>query len=243
MAPWYSGIARWQSILKNAFMVIDEVRLRTLMQSFLEENKKLNLSAFRTEEHCWAGNILDTLAFLQLLEGPVAMPLPSTLIDLGTGGGFPLLPLSITLPKTQCIGIDATAKKIAAIQRIVLSLGIQNIRLLTGRIEDLAHQKEYRTYADLVTARAVAPIAVLLEYAAGFLSVGGHAVFWKSSKIADELAASAAAQKALGLMFVRTYEYELPDGFGHRLLLVFRKMKETPSEFPRKVGIPKSKPL
>lgn len=221
----------------------DESKLRQLVQVFLIENQKLNLSAFRTEEHCWTGNVLDSIALLSAFEGMRDHPVPKRLLDLGTGGGFPLLPLAICLPETQCIGVDSTAKKIEAVGHIATELGLMNVTLINGRSEELAHQTEHRAMYDLVTARAVAPIAVLLEYAIPFLKVGGLCAFWKSSKVAEELANSVEAQKALHAPFGGTYEYELPDGFGKRLIVFFKKTAGTPKEYPREVGVPKSKPL
>lgn len=224
-------------------MTIDETKLRQLVHVFLEENKKLNLSAFRTEEHCWTGNVLDSLSFLQAVQSVEGLTLPETILDIGTGGGFPLLPLAISLPKTHCSGIDATRKKIDAVRGIVTSLGLKNVGLFVDRLEDKARDKNFRSAFDCVTARAVAPISVLLEYAVPFLKVGGFCAFWKSSKVADELAASAHAQKILGVSFAGTYEYELSPDFGKRLIVFFRKTKVTSSEYPRKVGIPKGNPL
>lgn len=223
--------------------MIDEPRLRQLLHVFLEENKKLNLSAFREEEHAWVGNILDSLGFLHLSEKEPKLQEITSLLDIGTGGGFPLLPLALTLPAIQCAGIDSTKKKIDAVERMVETLKIPNVKLLSGRMEDLAHQEALEGKFDLVTARAVASLSVLLEYAARFLKVGGHAAFWKSTKVASELAASAEAQKTLRMPFVRTQEYSLPEGWGDRMIVLFKKTGETPKEYPRKTGLPKQKPL
>ena len=116
--------------------------------------------------------------------------------------------------------------------------------MISGRIEELAHQKGLRASADLVTARALAPLNVLLEYAVPLLKIGGICAFWKSSKIADELAMTAHAQKILSAPLVGTYEYELPaEGWGKRTILFFKKEKATSVEYPRKIGIPKSEPM
>lgn len=224
-------------------MQVDEPKLRTLVQAFLVENKKLNLSAFRTEELCWAGNILDSVALLQAFDAYPELAKVRKLVDLGTGGGFPLLPLALCLPEVTCVGIDATQKKIDAVQRIVDALGITNVSLLSDRVESIAHTGKERGSFDLVTARAVAPLAVLLEYAVPFLRVGGLCAFWKSTKVADELAATAAAQKVLTTSFAGTFTYALPDKWGERTIVFFRKNGDTPAEYPRKTGIPKQKPL
>jgi 16S rRNA (guanine527-N7)-methyltransferase len=153
------------------------------------------------------------------------------------------LPLAIALEDTDCVGIDAIQKKISALWRIVEPMGLRNASMLCGRSEELAHKPGLRATFDVVTARAVAPLPVLLEYAIPFLNVGGIAVFWKSTKVADELASSANAQKVLHAPFVCTYDYELPSGWGKRTLVIFRKTKPTSDDYPRKVGVPKAKPL
>ncbi len=224
-------------------MVIDESRLRQLMDVFLEENRKLNLSAMRTPELCWPGNILDSVAFLQAFETYPDLKKTKKLLDIGTGGGFPLLPLALCLPDVQCVGIDAMQKKIDAVSRIIVAVGIPNASLISGRTESLAHSAEYRGTFDLVTARAVAPLSVLLEYAVPFLKVGGLCAFWKSTKIAQELAETADAQKMLSAPYLGNFLYALPDQWGERTIVFFKKSAETPSEYPRRTGIPKQDPL
>lgn len=224
-------------------MHIDEARLRELMTIFLAENMKLNLSAFRTEELCWVGNILDSVAFLQAYEKYSHLKEVKSLADIGTGGGFPLLPLALCLPDVSCTGIDSTQKKIDAVGRIVDAMGMKNVRLLADRMEVIAHQKEYRETFDLVTARALAPLNVLLEYAAPLLKVGGWCAFWKSTKVADELAGTASAQKILRTSFVGSFEYTLPGNWGDRTIVFFKKAAATSADYPRKTGIPTQKPL
>ncbi len=99
-----------------------EKQLRDLVRVFLEENTKLNLSAFRSEEHCWVGNVLDSISLLQAIGNVHGLTMPTHLLDIGTGGGFPLLPLATCLPEVQCVGIDATSKKIDAVGNIARTL-------------------------------------------------------------------------------------------------------------------------
>lgn len=223
-------------------MQSDESQLHRLVDVFLSENKKLNLSAFRTKEHCWIGNVLDSIALLKAFRA-FGFGFGSTFIDIGTGGGFPLLPLALCAPDVRCIGIDSVAKKIDAISRIAAAMGLSNVELHCGRIEELARGRKFRESADLVTARAVAPIRVLLEYAVPLLKVGGLCAFWKGSNIADELRSSAHAQKLLHVAFAGIYEYELPGSWGRRLIVFFKKIAATPEKYPRNVGMPKGKPL
>lgn len=227
-------------------------RLHTLLPIFLAENEKLNLSANRTEEACWVGNILDSLALLDALPSLSTFhsPVPpepverlSTLLDLGTGGGFPLLPVALARPAWSCTGLDAVRKKISALGRIADTLGLQNVQLVTGRSEEVGRDPQHREQYDIVTSRAVAPVRILVEYMSPFAKVGGTMVLWKSMQIEEELAEAKHAIDAMSCDLTRTYQYVLPAGFGERQLLIFRKKKATPSQYPRPVGMAKKKPL
>jgi 16S rRNA (guanine527-N7)-methyltransferase len=216
-----------------------EARLRTLTTAFLAENAKLNLSALRTPEACWVGNVLDSLPALDLPELTDAR----TLLDLGTGGGFPLLPLACARPDLSCTGLDATGKKIDAIGRIAQATGLSNVHLLTGRAEDLGHDRTCRERFDCVTARAVAPLPTLLEYAAPFVRTGGILVLWKSLHIDAELQASLGGRSTLSTHLLRSHRYTLPGDWGERQLLIFGKTATLKALYPRGNGLPRSKPL
>jgi len=229
-----------------------EGRLRELLNVFLAENQKLNLTALRTEKDCWIGNVLDALALLDLFSETLHPTTPRlrgagrsipTMLDIGTGGGFPLLPLAITMPESQFTGLDATKKKIDAVQRILEHIHCSNVRIICRRVEELAHEPDHRAQYDVVLARAVAPLNVLLEYSAPFAKKNGKLVFWKSMHIKEELEESLAARSILSCHLVHTHTYELPEGFGKRQLLLFEKMAETKEEYPRAIGMPSKKPL
>ena len=217
-------------------------QLHTLVEVFLEENAKLNLSAFRTPEACWAGNVLDSLSALDL-EEVQRLPEGARLLDIGTGGGFPLLPLALCLPQHSFTGLDATQKKIDAVGRIAARLGLQNVRLVCGRTEELGRREELRDRFDCVTARGLASLNVLLEYAAPFTRPKGHIIAWKSMTIDQELKESLLARAELSSHLVHQHAYELPANFGKRQLLVFEKTGKTPQKYPRGIGIPKKTPL
>lgn len=216
-----------------------QAQLRQLVSAFLEENAKVNLSAFRTEEQCWIGNVLDSLAALELPQVTEA----KTILDLGTGGGFPLLPLAITLPGTQCTGLDSVQKKTDAVGRIAASLDLPNVRLVTGRAEEFGRNTEYREQFDVVTSRAVAELNVLLEFAAPFVKPQGHIVLWKSVTIERELQDSLLARAELSTHLIKQHVYDLGETWGKRQLLVFQKTAPLSGKYPREVGVPGKKPL
>lgn len=202
-------------------MIPNEPKLRQLLTVFLEENKKLNLSAHRTEEECWILNILDSLAFLDLHYH--LQPITYNLLDLGTGGGFPLLPLATTLPEHHFIGIDATRKKVEAVQRIVDALGLTNVHAYWGRAEALRKDPLHHEQYDIILARALEKLPELLPLCVPFAKPGGSIVLWKSMHIAEELQKSLAVQERLRCRLVHAHGYTLPGNFGERQLLVFQR--------------------
>ncbi|MFH0770136.1 MAG: 16S rRNA (guanine(527)-N(7))-methyltransferase RsmG [Candidatus Peregrinibacteria bacterium] len=228
-----------------------ETKLKELVSVFLRENAKINLSAFRTEEQCWIGNILDSLAVMETnvlhnllpTRNPNLNLSPLKILDLGTGGGFPLLPLALCLPTCSFTGMDATGKKIAAVQRIIAALGLKNCAVIEGRSEELGHDPHLREQFDCVLARAIAPVNVLLEYCAPFAKVGGSVILWKSTAIEEELQQSLLARAELSCHLKEQHRYRLPDPFGERMLVVFEKTFRAAEKYPRAVGMAKKHPL
>lgn len=220
--------------------VSDEKNLREFVKFFLKENSQINLSALRTEESCWVGNVLDSLAAIPLFS---TFHVPLSILDIGTGGGFPLLPLAITFPNFNFTGLDATRKKIDAVARIAEGIGLKNVILACGRAEALGGTDKYREQFDIVTSRAVADIGVLLEYCSPFARPGGKIILWKSMNAEDELKSSERAQKELCCVFDDNYAYELLGGFGKRQLLIFRKTGKLSDKYPRRTGVAKKKPI
>lgn len=219
-----------------------EQRLHDLTKAFLNENANINLSALRTEDACWHGNILDSLALADAVAAK-KIPAPHMLMDIGTGGGFPLLPLAIVYPEATCIGLDSIGKKMKAIERIADKLKIKNTKCIAERSENIALKPAHREKYDTVTARAVAPLNILLEYTTPFVRIGGHVVLWKSMHIDEELAAATNAASMLGCILSDQYTYDLGGDWGTRQLLIYSKQEKTPKMYPRQVGEAKVKPL
>lgn len=165
------------------------------------------------------------------------------ILDIGTGGGFPLLPLAICLPNMQFTGLDATQKKIDAIQRIIDVMEIPNVDLLAGRTEELGRNEKYREQYDIVTARAVAPLNVLLEFASPFVKPGGKVLAWKSMNIEQELQESLMARAELSCQLIDSFKYDLSGDWGKRQVLVFEKRDRLDKKYPRETGTPKKNPL
>jgi 16S rRNA (guanine527-N7)-methyltransferase len=225
------------------FLYSNAMTQAQMFSDFLNElekwNKKLNLISYKTREELQIKHVQDSLALLEVFE----LGEEQKVLDLGCGGGFPGIPLAIMCPQAEFTLVDATAKKIDAIQAMVKKIGLKNVKTLCGRFETLAHDLDLRESFGLVVARAVAPLSTLLEYAAGFVCIHGLFVAYKSGDFAEELKASLKAQAELHLMFDGPICYELPEGQGSRSLLVFRKTEAISDAYPRKNGLPKKRPL
>ena len=165
------------------------------------------------------------------------------ILDLGTGGGFPLLPLALSLPAVRHFGLDSTQKKIDAVQRIIDAMNIPNVTLLCGRAEELGRDPQHREQYDIVTVRGLAALNTLLEYASSFVKPGGYIICWKSMKIEQELKDSLLARAELSCQLKTQHRYSLPEKWGERQLLVFVKRGPLNTKYPRAVGMPKKKPL
>lgn len=205
-------------------------RLARFVDLLLEENQKLNLTGIKTVEGVWTRHIVDSLAALPLLD---AMQ-PETIVDLGSGGGVPGLPLACARPDIRVTLIDATAKKIAAVQRIIDALPLTNAHPIAGRAEVLAHQPTSREQFDFLTARAVGALAPLLEWSAGLVRPEGQCCFYKSlNNLEAELEAAESAARACRLDYDATLIYALPGDLGERALVTYTKVDHLPKNLPR----------
>lgn len=216
-----------------------ELQLFAFIDELKKWNKKLNLISFKSEEELEIKHVQDSLSLLEIFDFEKGQ----RVLDLGSGGGFPGIPLAIECPDTEFVLMDSTAKKMVTVQTIAETIGLGNVQTVVGRAEELAHEDAYRESFGMVVARALAPLPILLEYAAGFVCVHGIFVAYKSGDHEKELKQSENAQKTLGFEFEGAIDYDLPEGMGKRSLLVFRKTEALDDKYPRKSGTPKKKPL
>lgn len=195
-----------------------------------EQNKSFNLTALTTPDAFTEKHIVDSLAALPFI------PHGSSVCDVGAGAGFPSVPIAIARPDTMVTALDSTAKKIFFIERAANQLGIRNLHTLTARAEECTHERE--TF-DVVTARAVAPLAILSELALPLVKMGGVFIAYKTN---SEEMISEKSLYLLGARLKERREYSLPSGDG-RVLLVFEKVAPTDADLPRKYGLIKKHPL
>jgi 16S rRNA (guanine527-N7)-methyltransferase len=207
-------------------------------EELLDWNTRINLTAISDPDEVLLKHFLDSLSLLMVYDVPNAR-----LLDIGAGAGFPGLPLKIVRPQWQVLLLEATGKKVTFLQHIIEMLQLTDVEAVQGRAEELAHKAEYRASFDVVTARAVASIPPLLEYAAPFCRVGGQIILPKKGDLAEELAQGKRAAQQLGARFKIDFPVSLPGLEDGRRLLVWEQVRKCPREFPRSGGVMAKKPL
>jgi 16S rRNA (guanine527-N7)-methyltransferase len=181
-------------------------------------------------------HLADSLVALDLAEVRSAV----SLADLGSGAGFPGLPLAVSLPAAKLALVESSARKCAFIERAITACDVHNARAVSARAEDWL---EGRSRFDLITARALAPLAVVAEYAAPLLRIGGSLVVWRGRRDPGAEVAAARAAAALGLEVRETIAVDPYPAAQHRHLHLMSKVSETPNGFPRRPGIARKRPL
>lgn len=206
-------------------------------------NTRVNLTTITLPEDVAIRHFVDSLSALLVLP-PVPEGRPDfRVIDVGAGAGFPGLALALARPTLRLTLVEATGKKTAFIRHVVGLLELKNVEVLTGRAEDLAHDRRYRETYDFAVARALAPLPVLLELTLPFLARDGCLIAWKKADIADEIAASARALAVLGGRIQEERRLRLTGDEADRMLLKVEKVHPTPAAYPRRAGIPAKTPL
>ena len=203
----------------------------------IEKNKLMNLTAITEFQEVICKHFLDSLMICRLAEPK------GRLLDVGTGAGFPGIPLKIVYPQLEVVLLDSLNKRVNFLGEVIEKLGLENIMAIHGRAEDLAKKKEYREQFDFCVSRAVANLSSLSEYCLPFVKMGGYFIPYKSCKIQEELKMGEKAIFLLGGEMMKKEDFELPDSDISRCLLQIKKVKNTPSNYPRKAGMPTKEPL
>src|SRR6266566_3057839 len=207
-------------------------------QELLDWNTRINLTAITDPEEVLLRHFLDSLSLLLVYDRA-----ETRLLDIGTGAGFPGLPLKIVRPQWQITLIEATNKKVLFLRHVIDTLQLDDVVTVHGRAEELAHQRQYRARFDIVTARAVASLPSLLEYCAPFCRTGGFTILPKKGDLEEELAQGKRAARQAGAVLKDDVAVRLPGLDDGRRLLVWEQVKKCPAQFPRSGTVMAKKPL
>ncbi len=212
-------------------------QFRIYYEMLVEKNKVMNLTGITEWDEVLEKHFLDSVALIR------AVDLDGTLsvMDMGTGAGFPGLPLKIAFPNLQVTLADSLNKRVLFLQEVIDALGLTGIEAIHGRAEDLARDKKYREQYDMSVSRAVANLSTLSEYCLPFVKIGGLFISYKSGECEDEVSASKSAIFLLGGKIENIVKFQL--GESGRSFIVISKVKGTSKEYPRKAGTPSKKPL
>ncbi|NLV15608.1 MAG: 16S rRNA (guanine(527)-N(7))-methyltransferase RsmG [Syntrophomonadaceae bacterium] len=201
-----------------------------------EANKTQNLISRQTTADEMGDHIADSLALLDFMELK-----GRSVLDIGSGQGFPAIPLSLAEPECSFVMVESDLKKSGFLIEIQHSLPVQNAKVIRGRVEELARKSEYRAGFDVVTCRAVAGLSTILEWGLPLLKVGGILVAWKGARIMEEIDESKVALDSMGGVISQVKEYEIAEK--PRSLALIEKIKETPDRYPRRGGLAKKRPI
>lgn len=207
------------------------------MNLLIEWNDKINLTAITEPKEVIVKHFIDSILAAKYIKDG------SAVIDVGTGAGFPGIPLKIFNDSYKLTLLDSLNKRTIFLQEVVNKLELDNIEVIHGRAEDYAHEKKYREMYDCAISRAVAPLNILLEYLIPYASIDGCIIAMKGSNAEQELLDARNAANKLGANLREKSVVQLPDDSGERHILIFGKKEHTNKVYPRKAGTPKKNPL
>ena len=214
-------------------------QLDTYYEMLIEKNKVMNLTAITEFDEVIVKHFVDSLSICQILKDDSNLKI----IDLGTGAGFPGIPLAIAYPNHSFVLMDSLNKRINFLHEVVDAIGLTNVELVHARAEEAGRNKSYREKFDLCVSRAVANIATLSEYCLPFVNIGGRFISFKSGDVSEEINLSGSAINKLGGKLCNPFYFNLPESDINRSFLIIDKIKSTPKTYPRKAGTPSREPL
>lgn len=232
--------------IKEAFeklnLTLEENQYEQFLQYYellIEWNQVMNLTAITEFNEVVTKHFVDSLCLIK----EISMEKELKVIDIGTGAGFPGIPLKIAFPSLDVILLDSLNKRIKFLDTVISKLGLKSIRAVHGRAEEYGRKSEYREQFDLCVSRAVANLSTLSEYCVPFVKKGGYFISYKSGKMEEEIEHSKKAINLLGGNLENVVTFLLPDSDISRSLVAIRKEEETKKKYPRSAGKPSKEPL
>lgn len=221
-------------------IVFKEEQIRkfyTYMNLLIEWNNKINLTAITEPNEIIIKHFIDSLTILKYFEDK------ETVIDVGTGAGFPGIPIKIMKENVKVTLLDSLNKRINFLNEVIEQLELENIETIHSRIEDFGRNKKNREKFDIVTSRAVANLTTLSEYMVPLTKIGGKCICMKGVNVEEEILKSKNAIKILGGEIVKIEKLKLPEEKSDRNIIIINKQKNTPAKYPRKAGTPSREPI
>ena len=237
-------LTKFKHGLEELNITLTDEQIEQFLQYYemlVEKNKVMNLTGITEYEEVIQKHFLDSLSLIRVIPDIASQKL--TVIDLGTGAGFPGIPLKIACPELEITLMDSLNKRILFLQEVIDALGLKKVSAVHGRAEEMASNATHRQQYDLCVSRAVSNLAVLTEYCLPFVKKGGLFVSYKSADSDAEIQEGKKAISILGGKLTSVDKFQLPDSDLRRALVCIKKVKDTPKKYPRKAGTPAKLPL
>lgn len=236
------NVDNFRKSLEQLQIELTDKQIRQFLQYYeilIEWNSFMNLTGITEYNEVVNKHFIDSLSLIKVLDVSES----ANVLDMGTGAGFPGIPLKIAFPNLKIVLLDSLNKRIKFLNEVILRLNLENITAIHGRAEDFGKNPLYREQFDLVVSRAVANLTTLSEYCIPYVKKDGYFISYKSGTIQEELEQSKRAIKILGAKLTKVETFILPETEIERSLVMIQKKKETPNIYPRSAGKPSKEPI